>query len=98
MNSRNPRLAGDTVIIPDAVDAAWNWWDNRTGSEMDEAGADENISSLFDGYDLPEVTYEGFGGTSYRLDKITYLPRLTEAPDKVGIRGWNGNEDELEVP
>ncbi len=94
-NSRNPRLGQGPIEFPEAVDATGNWWDKQTLREMIEKGADADISTLYDGHDLPEVTYEGFGEESYRLDKVLYLPALETDPESAGLKGWKGTVDEL---
>jgi hypothetical protein len=93
--SRNPRLGQGSKEFPEAVDASENWWDEKTLKEMMAKGEDANISTLYDGHDLPEVTYEGFGEESYLLDKILYLPALETEPETVGLKGWEGTVDEL---
>ena len=62
---------------------------------MKSKGEAGEISSLYDGYDMPQVTYEGFGDESYRLDKIIYMPVLDTGPVSAGLLGWKGNADEL---
>ncbi len=94
-NSRNPRLGQGSMEFPEAVDATGNWWDKKTLREMTEKGADADISTLYDGHDLPEVTYEGFGEESYLLDKVIYLPALETEPEAAGLKGWKGTVDEL---
>lgn len=98
LGSRNPRLAEASESFPEAVDASGNWWDEKTRSEMDEKGPAADITSLYDGFDEPEVTYEGFGEKKYRLDKVTYVPRLQTPPDGVGLQGWKGKDNELDLP
>jgi len=93
--SRNPRLGQGPKEFPQAVDATGNWWDEKTFKEMIEKGGDADISTLYDGHDLPEVTYEGFGEESYLLDKILYLPALETEPETAGLKGWEGTADEL---
>jgi parallel beta-helix repeat protein len=95
LGSRNPRLGQGPKVFPEAVDATGNWWDEKTIKEMTEKGMDANISTLYDGHDLPEVTYEGFGEETYRLDKILYLPALETKPETAGLKGWAGTADEL---
>jgi hypothetical protein len=93
--SRNPRLGQGPKEFPEAVDATGNWWDEKTIKEMTEKGKDADISTLYDGHDLPEVTYEGFGEETYRLDKILYLPALKTESETAGLKGWEGTADEL---
>ncbi|UCG39427.1 MAG: hypothetical protein JSV00_04150, partial [bacterium] len=83
--------------FPEAVDGSGNWWDARTLAEMETKGADADISTLFDGHDLPEVTYEGFGEEVYRLDRIIYMPPRTGPAEGAGLKGWKGTEDELSL-
>jgi parallel beta-helix repeat protein len=94
-NSRNPRLGQGPIAFPEAVDATGNWWDEKTLREMTEKGANADISTLYDGHDLPEVTYEGFGEESYLLDKVLYLPAFETDPEAAGLKGWKGTADEL---
>ncbi len=93
--SRNPRLAQGPEEFPEFVDAVDNWWDKKTLSEMKKKGETAEISTLFDGYDLPEVTYEGFGEESYTLDKVLYWPTLEKEPVTAGLKGWKGSSGEL---
>jgi len=93
--SRNPRLGEGPKEFPEAVDATGNWWDEETLKEMTLKGADADITSLYDGHDLPDVTYEGFGEETYRIDKILYLPTLEVRPETAGLKGWKGTADEL---
>jgi len=93
--SRNPRLGQGPKEFPEAVDATGNWWDEKTIREMTEKGGDADISTLYDGHDMPEVTYEGFGEETYRLDKVHYLPALESKPEAAGLKGWKGTADEL---
>lgn len=93
--SRNPRLGQGPKEFPEAVDATGNWWDKKTLKEMIEKGGDADITTLYDGHDLPDVTYEGFGEETYRLDKILYLPALETEPETAGLKGWEGTANEL---
>jgi len=93
--SRNPRLGQGPKEFPEAVNATGNGWDEKTLKEMTEKGGDADISTLYDGHDLPEVTYEGFDEETYRLDKILYLPALETEPESAGLKGWEGTADEL---
>ena len=95
MKSRNPRLAGASEKFPESVDLTNNWWDEKTRSEMKDNGTDPDIGSIFDGHDLPEVTYEGFGEEKYRLDKVVFMPVLKVPPKTSGLTGWQGGKDEL---
>ncbi len=98
VGSRNPKLAEGPEDFPEAVDAAGNHWDKATTEEMRQKGSDADITSLYDGYDLPRVTYEGFGEQEYRLDRIVYQPYLDSPPPGSGLKGWKGKEDELGLP
>lgn len=98
LGSRNPKLAEGGEDFPEAVDASGNHWDDTTAEEIRRVGPDANISSLYDGHDLPEVTYEGFGEQKYRLDRIVYSPILESPPAGAGLTGWKGGRDELQVP
>ncbi len=93
--SRNPKLGQGPTEFPEAVDAAGNWWDADTLAEMKEKGEDGDLSAVFDGHDLPEVTYEGFGDESYYLDKVLFLPAREGDPSGAGLKGWKGTVDEL---
>ncbi len=98
IGSRNPRLAESSDDFPETIDATGNLWDKKTLREIDQKGPDANISTLFDGYDLNEVTYEGFGDKKYRIDKVRYVPMLSDPEEKIGLLDWNGEEDELKAP
>lgn len=52
-----------------------NYWDEKTIKEMESK---ENISSIYDGFDLPETKYEGFGEGSYKLDIVVFKPFLKQ--------------------
>ena len=93
--SRNPRLAQGSEEFPEFVDATGNWWDKKTLREMKKKGEVAEISTFFDGNDMPEVTYEGFGDESYTLDKVVYLPVLEKEPVTAGLKGWKGRSGEL---
>ena len=98
IGSRNPRLAESSDDFPETIDATGNLWDKKTLQEIDQKGPDADISTLFDGYDLKEVAYEGFGDKKYRIDRIRYVPRLSDPEEKIGLLDWNGKEDELKAP
>ena len=97
VSSRNPKLVEGPEVFPESVDASGNHWDRKTRGEMGKKGPDANINSLFDGHDLPEVTYEGFGEQKYRLDRIIYSPFLESPPADAGLRDWKGKVDELRI-
>ncbi len=61
-------------IYSGEVFAKYNYWDEKTLKEM---ATKENVSTIFDGYDLKEVSYEGYGDTKYKIDKVSYKPYLT---------------------
>ena len=92
--SRNPRLAQGPEDFPEVVDAVDNWWDRKTVGEMKSEGEAAEISSLYDGNDMPQVTYEGFGEESYALDKILYWPVLEKDPVTAGLKGLKGRTGE----
>ncbi len=52
-----------------------NYWDDKTRDEMDKK---ENISTLYDGHDMKEIAYEGFGDEKYKIDVIVWEPYLKE--------------------
>lgn len=52
-----------------------NYWDEKTLKEMENK---ENISTIFDGHDLPETKYEGYGEEKYRIDIVVFKPFLTQ--------------------
>jgi hypothetical protein len=76
--SQNPLLAKAPTVFSDYVDVSGNWWGKDT-AQMVAVGTEGNLTIFFDRYDKPEVTYEGFGPDSYRLDRVVYSPWL-EAP------------------
>ncbi|NOY87530.1 MAG: hypothetical protein GXP52_09580 [Deltaproteobacteria bacterium] len=96
--SRNPKIVEAPVEFPDGVDATANSWGSATLDEMKAKGPHADISTLYDGYDLPEVTYEGFGKQKYRIDKIFYAPWLGARGAGTGLSGWKGKRGELHVP
>ncbi len=98
LGSRNPKLGQGPEEFPESVDATGNAWDRDTMAQMEKNGDDANISTLYDGHDLPEVTYEGFGEQKYRLDRIMYKPWLEGPPPVAGLTGWKGRADELDLP
>jgi parallel beta-helix repeat protein len=98
LGSRNPKLAQGPEQFPESVDATGNAWDEDTTAQMEKNGDDANISTLYDGHDLPEVTYEGFGEQKYRVDRILFEPWLEDPPTAAGLTGWKGRADELDLP
>ncbi|MHB8834596.1 MAG: right-handed parallel beta-helix repeat-containing protein [Candidatus Methylomirabilia bacterium] len=60
-----------------AVEAGGNWWGEATTREMEQKGADADISGLRDWHDVPTLTYEGFAG-EYVQDRIAYAPWAKE--------------------
>ena len=95
VKSRNPRLAAAPEEFPESVNLTGNWWDEKTRSEMTQKGGMADIGTIYDGHDLPVVTYQGFGEEKYRLDKVVYLPLLKSPPQASGLKGWQGRKDEL---
>jgi len=61
-------------IYSGEVFAKKNYWDEKTLKEM---ATKDNVSTIYDGYDLKEVTYEGYGDTKYKIDIVSYKPYLT---------------------
>lgn len=53
------------------VNAKDNYWGKETTQEMDTKGADANISTIRDGFDVPTRTYEGWPG-SYKQDRVRF--------------------------
>lgn len=76
--SQNPLLAKAPTVFNDYVDVSGNWWGKDT-AKLAAAGSEGNLEIFFDRYDKSEVTYEGFGPDSYRLDRVVFSPWL-EAP------------------
>jgi hypothetical protein len=76
--SQNPLLAKAPTVFNDYVDVSGNWWGKDT-AKLAAAGSEGNLEIFFDRCDKPEVTYEGFGPDSYRLDRVVFSPWL-EAP------------------
>jgi len=62
-------------IYSGEVFAKKNYWDEKTLKEM---STKENVSTIYDGYDLKEVSYEGYGDTKYKIDIVSYKPFLTK--------------------
>lgn len=67
------------TIYSGEIFAKNNYWDENT---LKEFQTKKNVSSIFDGYDLKEVTYEGYGSEKYAIDIVNYKPYLT-APNKI---------------
>lgn len=63
------------AILTGEVFSKHNYWDEKTLEEMKKK---DNISTLYDGYDFNDVTYEGYGNEKYKIDKIIYKPFLTK--------------------
>jgi len=61
----------DEVSSDGFVDARGNYWGPETTAEMTNKGPEANISSLYDGFDKPTLTYEGWPG-AYKVDRIHY--------------------------
>jgi parallel beta-helix repeat protein len=66
------------------VDASGNWWGVATTAEMGSAGTDGNIAAIDDGLDHPSITYEGYAGRNYRMDKVVYRPFRREPVKDAG--------------
>lgn len=62
------------AIYSGEVFAKNNYWDENT---IKEFKTKENISTIYDGFDLKEVTYEGYGNEKYAIDIVNYKPYLT---------------------
>lgn len=61
------------------VFAKKNYWDEKTIKEMETK---ENISTIYDGHDLPETKYEGYGDDKYKLDVVVFKPFLRKPVNK----------------
>lgn len=62
-------------IYAGEVFAKKNYWDEKTRKEIDSV---ENVSTIYDGYDMKEVAYEGFGDHKYKIDVVALKPYLTD--------------------
>ncbi len=56
-----------------------NYWDEKTIKEMETK---ENVSTIYDGHDLPETKYEGYGEDKYKLDVVIFKPFLRKPVNK----------------
>lgn len=74
-NTQNPLLPKAPTEFKDVVDVSGNWWGKETPL-LARAGKDGNLPFFHDRLDQPEVSYEGFGPTKYRLDRIVFAPWL----------------------
>jgi len=61
------------------VFAKKNYWDEKTIKEMETK---ENVSTIYDGHDLPETKYDGYGDETYRLDVVVFKPFLKNPATK----------------
>lgn len=77
-NTQNPLLPRAPTEFRDVVDVSGNWWGKDTPL-LARAGRDGNLPLFHDRLDQPEVSYEGFGPTKYRLDRIVFAPWLVRA-------------------
>lgn len=66
-----PEKFEDDVVSEGFVDARGNYWGPETTSEMAAKGAQADISTIKDGFDVPTRTYEGWPGV-YKVDKVRY--------------------------
>jgi len=68
-----PQVEGGGVTVDSEgfVNAKENYWGEETTREMESKGANANIKSIQDGFDVPTRTYEGWPG-SYKQDKVKY--------------------------
>jgi len=73
--SQNPLLAKVPTQFNDVVDVSGNYWGRQT-QLLNAAGSDGNVEIFHDRRDQPEVTYEGYGPESYKLDRIRFAPWL----------------------
>lgn len=62
------------TVYSGEVFAKNNYWDENTVKEFKTK---DNISTIYDGFDLKEVTYEGYGSEKYAIDIVNYEPYLT---------------------
>lgn len=56
-----------------------NYWDEKTIKEMETK---ENVSTIYDGHDLSETKYEGYGEDKYKLDVVIFKPFLRKPVNK----------------
>ncbi|PLX82506.1 MAG: hypothetical protein C0614_06090 [Desulfuromonas sp.] len=73
--SQNPLLAKVPTEFNDVVDVSGNYWGRQTRL-LSAAGNDGNVEIFHDRRDQPQVTYEGYGPESYKLDRIRFAPWL----------------------
>lgn len=55
------------------VFAKKNYWDEKTIAEMEKG---DNVTAIYDGNDMDEVKYEGYGEDKYKVDKVVFRPYL----------------------
>ena len=84
-NGKSPLLNIASASGDALLDASNNWWGKDT-AQMAMVGERGNVAIFHDGYDQPEVSYEGYGPESYLLDRIKYAPWLKDAVPGAGAR------------
>jgi len=62
------------------VDAVGNYWGPETTREMTARGAEADISTINDGFDVPVLTYDGWQG-EYKKDRVRYAGWLEQPVD-----------------
>ena len=85
-SGRNPTAVNLPAAAAPVLDVSANWWGKDT-AQMAAIGDNGNVAIFYDGYDQPEVTYEGYGPENYLLDRIKYAPWLKDAVPEAGVRG-----------
>jgi len=86
--TRNPMLASAPTEFTDVVDVSDNYWGKET-AQIKAAGDQGNLTIFHDRHDQPEVSYEaaGFGPGMFRLDRVHYVPWLSEPVPGAGTKG-----------
>ncbi|TAL16460.1 right-handed parallel beta-helix repeat-containing protein [bacterium] len=81
-----PEKVEEDISYMGAVEATGNWWGEATTAEMKKKGAEADISTLKDYYDVQKRTYEGWEG-EYVQDKIDYSGYLSAPVADAGPKG-----------
>jgi hypothetical protein len=83
------------LAVPDGgvVDFTGNWWGKEATAEMEEKGADGNVSSILDGRDEPKRRYPGDEG-EYESDRVDFSGWTRKPLPGTGPEAWKPEGEE----
>jgi hypothetical protein len=82
-----PEKVEEDISYMGEVEAKGNWWGEATTAEMKKKGAEADISTLKDYFDVPKRTYEGWEG-EFVQDKIDFSGYLSAPVPEAGPKGF----------